>query len=179
MKIFILIREINQIMDKIIVNPEVKICKNKLFLLNFTTSLLTLRKYNDNLILTNLGGVYVKKKLLSIGLTAILTIVGASSALAVPGDSTAVTALPNASDQTRGIAGADTNGKITLQSRGSSSAYLWESCPGNGKRMVDLSTSSSKTEDSSVVYMKTGCTYYGYVTSNSSSSATLYLRNYN
>ncbi|WP_157243979.1 hypothetical protein [Paenibacillus elgii] len=119
------------------------------------------------------------EKIISIGLTAILTIVGASSALAVPDDSTAVTALPYASDHTRNIAGANTYGKVTLQSKGQASAVLWKVCPGRTERVVDLSTSATKQEDSWQVYMNEGCNYYADVFSNSSSSATIFLRNYN
>ncbi|MEC0248757.1 hypothetical protein P4H65_23480 [Paenibacillus chitinolyticus] len=121
----------------------------------------------------------MKKSLLSLGLTAILTVVGASSALAVPGDSTSLTVTQAAPDYTRNIAGANKAGKITLQSQGLATAELWQACPGRGDKLLNLNTSPSKVEDSSVVYMQEGCFYYAKVTSYSSSSATVYLRNFN
>ncbi|SEG07576.1 hypothetical protein [Paenibacillus sp. UNC499MF] len=121
----------------------------------------------------------MKKKIVSLSLAAMLSVISSGAVLAVPGDSTNVTAYPNTNNATRSIAGADAYGKATLQSQGNASGYVWEVCPGISTRVVDLSTNSSKQEDSYTIYMKAGCNYTLNISSLSSYAAKGFIRNYN
>ncbi|MCM3274333.1 hypothetical protein [Paenibacillus elgii] len=122
----------------------------------------------------------MKRKLTTLGLTAILTIIGASSVLAVPGYSTNITAYSwdnrKNSDQ---IQGADTYGKFSLESKGNARAELWENCPGITQRVTTAQTTNTQNYDSVQVYMKSSCKYYAFVETQNSNPATAFVRNYN
>ncbi|WP_157244153.1 hypothetical protein [Paenibacillus elgii] len=122
----------------------------------------------------------MKRKLMTLGLTAILTVVGASSVLAVPGYSTNITAYQwDNRKNSDSIQGADTYGKFSLESKGNAWAALYEICPNITKAVASVETNATRNYDYKEVYMKSSCKYYAFVETQSSNSATAFIRNFN